>query len=75
VFSLAKKVEPCVIFIDEIDSFLRQRSSSDHETMAVIKAQVRCNYQGSPFDMYLCIESTSLCRYMSTDTLVIYGSS
>ncbi len=40
VFTLARKVEPCVIFIDEIDSFLRQRSSSDNESMALMKAQV-----------------------------------
>lgn len=29
VFSLASKLSPCVLFIDEIDSFLRQRSGSD----------------------------------------------
>ncbi|XP_034026968.1 ATPase family AAA domain-containing protein 1-A isoform X2 [Thalassophryne amazonica] len=39
VFSLAAKIQPCIIFIDEIDSFLRNRSSQDAETIAMMKAQ------------------------------------
>lgn len=31
MFTLAKKIKPCVIFIDEIDSILASRSSEDHE--------------------------------------------
>lgn len=31
MFTLAKKIKPCVIFIDEIDSVLGNRSSEDHE--------------------------------------------
>jgi len=39
VFTLAKKIQPCIIFIDEIDSLLRVRSQQDHEATAMIKAQ------------------------------------
>ncbi len=39
VFSLAEKIQPCIIFIDEIDSLLRSRDSHDHEATAMIKAQ------------------------------------
>ena len=31
MFTLAKKIKPCLIFIDEIDSVLANRSSDDHE--------------------------------------------
>lgn len=36
VFTLAVKIQPCIVFIDEIDSFLRTRKSSDHEVMNII---------------------------------------
>lgn len=39
MFTLARKVQPCIIFIDEIDSFLRERQASDHEAMAMMKAE------------------------------------
>merc|ERR1719410_2537272 len=39
VFTLATKIQPCVIFIDEIDSLLRVRDQHDHEATAMIKAQ------------------------------------
>uniref|UniRef100_A0A9J8AHV8 Outer mitochondrial transmembrane helix translocase n=2 Tax=Cyprinus carpio TaxID=7962 RepID=A0A9J8AHV8_CYPCA len=46
VFSMAVKIQPCIIFIDEIDSFLRNRSSMDHEATAMMKAQFMSLWDG-----------------------------
>ncbi|OAD57013.1 ATPase family AAA domain-containing protein 1-A [Eufriesea mexicana] len=46
VFSLAVKLQPCIIFIDEIDSFLRVRNSQDHEATAMMKAQFMSFWDG-----------------------------
>ncbi|KAI5627251.1 ATPase family AAA domain-containing protein 1-B [Silurus asotus] len=53
VFSLAIKLQPSIIFIDEIDSFLRSRSSSDHEATAMMKAQFMSLWDGLDTD-YQC---------------------
>lgn len=46
IFSLANKLQPCIIFIDEIDSFLRDRSSQDHEVSAMLKAEFMTLWDG-----------------------------
>lgn len=46
VFSLATKLQPCIVFIDEIDSFLRSRSSHDHEVTAMMKTQFMMLWDG-----------------------------
>lgn len=46
VFSLAEKLQPCIIFIDEIDSLLRVRASQDHEATAMMKAQFMSLWDG-----------------------------
>ncbi|CCH43578.1 Cell division cycle protein 48 [Wickerhamomyces ciferrii] len=46
VFSLAAKLQPCIIFIDEIDSFLRERQSADHEVTATLKAEFMTLWDG-----------------------------
>lgn len=50
VFTLAKKIQPCIIFIDEIDSFLRSRDSHDHEATAMVKAQFMTLWDGLETD-------------------------
>lgn len=53
VFSLGVKLQPSIIFIDEIDSFLRSRSSTDHEATAMMKAQFMSLWDGLDTD-YSC---------------------
>lgn len=53
VFTLAIKLQPCIIFIDEVDSFLRSRSQNDHEATAMMKTQFMMLWDG------LCTEQGS----------------
>lgn len=46
IFSLAEKVQPVIIFIDEIDSFLRARKTDDHECTNTIKTQFMTLWDG-----------------------------
>ncbi|KAK4007604.1 outer mitochondrial transmembrane helix translocase isoform X2 [Daphnia magna] len=50
VFSLAVKIQPCIIFIDEIDSLLRSRDSNDHEATAMVKALFMSHWDGLTTD-------------------------
>lgn len=39
VFSLARKLQPAIVFIDEIDAVLGQRHSGEHEASGMVKAE------------------------------------
>ncbi|XP_059054863.1 outer mitochondrial transmembrane helix translocase isoform X1 [Achroia grisella] len=46
VFSLAVKLQPCIVFIDEMESFLRTRNQHDHEATAMMKTQFMSLWDG-----------------------------
>uniref|UniRef100_A0A0N5BKL2 AAA domain-containing protein n=1 Tax=Strongyloides papillosus TaxID=174720 RepID=A0A0N5BKL2_STREA len=46
LFSLAHKLQPVIIFIDEIECFLGTRSERDHETTQAVKAQFMSQWDG-----------------------------
>ncbi|KAF9516354.1 hypothetical protein BS47DRAFT_1376026 [Hydnum rufescens UP504] len=46
LFALARKLQPSIIFIDEIDCFLRERGSSDHEVTGMMKAEFMTMWDG-----------------------------
>ncbi|KAE8735006.1 Detected protein of confused Function [Hibiscus syriacus] len=51
VFSLAYKLQPAIIFIDEVDSFLGQRRNTDHETMTNMKTEFMALWDGFTTDL------------------------
>ncbi|OAF71036.1 hypothetical protein A3Q56_01175 [Intoshia linei] len=46
LFSLASKLKPCILFIDEIDAFLRVRRREDHECTSYLKVQFMTFWDG-----------------------------
>lgn len=50
VFTLAQKLQPAIIFIDEVDSFLGQRKSSDHEALTNMKTEFMAMWDGFTTD-------------------------
>ncbi|KAJ4955692.1 hypothetical protein NE237_012475 [Protea cynaroides] len=50
VFSLAYKLQPAIIFIDEVDSFLGQRRNTDHEAMTNMKTEFMALWDGFTTD-------------------------
>jgi SpoVK/Ycf46/Vps4 family AAA+-type ATPase len=49
IFSLARKKQPSVIFIDEVDSILRERRKDDSQAIAMMKAQFMTYVISAPF--------------------------
>ncbi|KAL1598849.1 mitochondrial dynamin GTPase Msp1 [Paraconiothyrium brasiliense] len=46
VFSLARKLQPSIVFIDEIDAVLGQRRSGEHEASGMVKAEFMTQWDG-----------------------------
>ncbi|SDA01400.1 BZ3500_MvSof-1268-A1-R1_Chr10-1g02628 [Microbotryum saponariae] len=65
LFSLAKKLQPSIIFIDEIDSFMRERRSSDHEVTGMMKAEFMRYDLGSHCRRRTVVLATDSVKYCS----------
>ncbi|KAL0785235.1 hypothetical protein Bca101_001481 [Brassica carinata] len=50
VFSLAEKLQPAIVFIDEVDSFIGQRRSTGNEAMAIMKTEFMALWDGVATD-------------------------
>ncbi|KAA8526096.1 hypothetical protein F0562_007804 [Nyssa sinensis] len=50
VFSLAYKLQPAIIFIDEVDSFLGQRRATDNEVLTSMKTEFMALWDGFTTD-------------------------
>ncbi|KAI6853510.1 ATPase family AAA domain-containing protein 1 [Hortaea werneckii] len=46
VFSLARKIQPSIVFIDEIDAVLGTRRSGEHEASGMVKAEFMTHWDG-----------------------------
>ncbi|KAL7146086.1 hypothetical protein ABFS83_06G017700 [Erythranthe nasuta] len=52
VFTLAYKLQPSIIFIDEVDSFLGQRKTTDHEALTNMKTEFMALWDGFTTDKH-----------------------
>jgi ATPase family AAA domain-containing protein 1 len=50
IFSLARRVSPTIVFIDEIDGLFRERSSSEHEAHKNLKSEFMQMWDGLAID-------------------------
>lgn len=62
VFSLAHKLQPAIIFIDEVDSFLGQRRATDHEAMTNMKTEFMSLWDGFTTDRKFLLSSFAYCH-------------
>ncbi|KAF2662697.1 AAA-domain-containing protein [Lophiostoma macrostomum CBS 122681] len=46
VFSLARKLQPAIVFIDEIDAVLGTRRTGEHEASGMVKAEFMTHWDG-----------------------------
>ncbi|KAL9103169.1 MAG: hypothetical protein Q9163_001774 [Psora crenata] len=46
MFSLARKLQPSIVFIDEIDAVLGMRRSGEHEASGMVKAEFMTHWDG-----------------------------
>ncbi|OAE23251.1 hypothetical protein AXG93_620s1180 [Marchantia polymorpha subsp. ruderalis] len=77
VFTLAYKLQPSIIFIDEVDSFLGQRRVTEHEALTNMKTEFMALWDGfttDPFAAYyhlvqgpLRYPLSALCTCVVTD--------
>ena len=52
-FSLAQKMAPCVIFLDEVDALLSRRNSHhEHEALREMKNEAMAQWDGVRFASY-----------------------
>ena len=61
-FSVAAKLQPCVLFIDEIDGFMRRRTESEHEATYGMKTEFLQHMDGigsSKKDAFIVIACTN----------------
>ena len=67
VFTLAYKLQPSIIFVDEVDSFLGQRRATEHEAVTNMKTEFMALWDGFTTDRKSQIHGSKVtCIYLYT---------
>ena len=82
LFSLARKTQPSIIFIDEIDSFLRERTKGDHEVTGMMKAEFMTCVIGNFHSFFRCLTDRFVWNFLrlwdgllsATDRILVLGA-
>lgn len=71
LFAIARELQPSIIFIDEVDSLLSERSNNEHEASRRLKTEFLVEFDGLPSNPESEKVLRLLCPYFSSSYILV----